>query len=228
MSDNDPKKYKGTILPLGNGAVGKTSLGTLLASFAADISGIKKTKNLEFEYAADKIEINGILHKISQQYLIPPGQKESEGEINSRSYERVLSIYRDIIGIPDVILLIFDITNMDSFQDLEFWVEQATRLANDTTELILVGTHLDEACQRTVSGELLTNGIRFIEQAMLIIHPEWKGACQYIEVSNQTKENILELRRLVSTCILKQNGINFFVDEIIPVIFPAIQQVETM
>lgn len=134
MLNTDFKKFTGTILPLGNGAVGKTSLGTLLASLSADVSGIKKTKSLEFEYATDIIQTNGSLYRISQQYLIQPGQKDSEGDLNSRSYERVLALYRDIIGIPNIILLIFDITNMESFQDLEFWVEQATRLANDKTE----------------------------------------------------------------------------------------------
>lgn len=89
----------------------------------------------------------------------------------------------------------------------------------------MVGTHLDAAGGRTVSGELLINGMKFIEQAMLIIHPEWKGHCQYIEVSNQTKENIRELRRLVSTCILHQHGINSSDFDPIPVVFPAIQQV---
>jgi len=228
MLNIETQKFTGTILPLGNGAVGKSSLGTLLASLYADISGIKKTKNLEFEYATDRIQMNGILYRISQQYLIPPGQKDSEGDLNSRSYERVLALYRDIIGIPDVILLIFDITNIESFHDLEFWVEQATRLANDKTELVMVGTHLDAADQRTVSGELVNNGIKFIERAMMIIQPEWKGHCQYIEVSNQTKENIKELRRLVSTCILQRHGIPCPALDAIPVAFSAIQQVETI
>ena len=207
MSDTIQHQLIGTILPLGNGAVGKTTLGTLLAFTSSDITGIKKTKNLEFEYSVDRIHLDGESYKVSHQYLIPPGQKEEEGDQTSRSYEKVIHIYQDIIGIPSVVLLTYDITHLESFYDLEFWVKQASKLADKHTELILVGTHLDADSDREVHQDLIRNGIIFLEQTMAANLPGWGGCCNYMEVSNHTRTNIDALRRMISMCILRSKGI---------------------
>ena len=192
-------------------------MGTVLASLSADITSIGKTKNLEFEYAVDRIILDGDFYRVSHQYLIPPGQKENEGDSNSRSFEKVMDIYEEIIGVPNVILLAYDITNLESFQDLEFWMDQAARLANFHTELVLVGTHLDAAEYREVDQNLVLNGMAFLEHVMKTRQPEWLGICQHIEVSNKDKTNIPHLKRLITRCILRSQGFQSFEDTIIPI-----------
>jgi GTPase SAR1 family protein len=203
-------RFIGTIIPMGNGAVGKTTLAALLAKSDSNLNDIRKSKNLEFEYTSDSVIFDGETYQVSQQYLIPPGQKESEGDFNSRSFEAVLQIYMDIIGIPQVILLTYDITNLESFYDLEFWVSQASRIADNLTELILVGTHLDSSEGRVVDNNMIAHGINFIEQAMIAGIPEWKGECCYMEVSNLNTINIAVLRSLITRKILRTKGILCF------------------
>jgi GTPase SAR1 family protein len=215
MHEQVVNRIIGTIVPMGNGAVGKTTLATLLAKSQVNPGEIRKTKNLEFEYTSESVKYNGDLYQVIHQYLVPPGQKESEGDLDSRSFEKVLQIYRDLIGIPQVILLTYDVTNVESFYDLEFWVNQARLLADSRTEIILVGTHLDSSNQYGLDGDLLANGIKFVEQSIQEQIPEWNGTCNHIEVSNQNSFNIAVLKRLISLSILHSRGIDCLNDSVI-------------
>ncbi len=207
MSEITQRQFIGTILPLGNGAVGKTSVGVILSSIdPSENITVQKTKNLEFEYTVDRINLDGLVYRVSHQYLIPPGQKEEEGDLNSRSYEKVIGIFEEIIGCPAVILLVYDITSLVSFQDLEYWMKQAIKLSDQKTEYIMVGTHLDSDDYREVYQDLVINGIEYIEQTIKSFIPGWDGHIKSIEISNKTRTNIETLRNMISCCIMAVNG----------------------
>lgn len=208
MSEKSLQRITGTILLLGDGAVGKTTLTMLLTDEMKEDTVTRKTKNLEFEFFCDKISTDQMEFRINQQFFTPPGQKESEGDQTSRSFEAIIDIYRDLISIPQVILLVYDLANMESFHNLEYWVEQAIQLMDDKTEYILVGTHLDEIDLQTVDQELILNGIRYIEQSIRTIFPDWQGLCQHIEISGKTNANVSTVRRLISQDILRIRGFN--------------------
>lgn len=206
MSDLPIQRIIGTVLSLGDGAVGKTTLSMSLTVEDTGEIITQKTKNLEFEYICDTIRTDRLEFKINHQYFTPPGQKEIEGDLSGRSYEKVIEIYRDIISIPQVVLLVYDLSNLESFHNLEYWVDQAVRLIDDKTEFILVGTHLDAVDLLAVDSELIGNGIRFIEKTIRSTLPDWQGLCQHIEISSKTSANIATLRRLISMNILRIRG----------------------
>jgi GTPase SAR1 family protein len=215
MSDTTIQRIVGNILSLGDGAVGKTTLSMILTDEMAEGTITRKTKNLEFEFFCDKISTDQIEFRINQQFFTPPGQKEIEGDHTSRSFEAIMEIYRDLISIPQVVLLVYDLSNMESFHNLEYWVDQAIRLMDEKTEYILVGTHLDEIDLQEVDQELILNGIRYIEQSIRSIFPDWQGLCQHIEISGKTTANITALRRLISQNILRVRGFKILEDSCI-------------
>jgi GTPase SAR1 family protein len=221
MSEKSIQRLTGTILSLGDGAVGKTTLTMLLTDEMTAESVTRKTKNLEFEFFCDNISTDQMEFRINQQFFTPPGQKECEGDKTSRSFEEIIEIYRDLISIPQVILLVYDLANMESFHNLEYWVEQAIQLMDEKTEFILVGTHLDEIDLQEVDQELIFNGIRFIEQSIRTILPEWLGLCQHIEISGKTTANLAALRRLISQNILRIRGFNILEDSCIEIHQPS-------
>ena len=75
----------GKVLPVGNGAVGKTSLAKMLLAYTPGktdyldtIQAIRRTNNLEFEFMVSKIDQGNTQFSVVSQLLIPPGQKVYE------------------------------------------------------------------------------------------------------------------------------------------------------
>lgn len=199
-------------MPLGNGAVGKTSLALTLQhnqlppDWQAFLKTVRKTVNLEFEYATDNLVTLNHRYEVLHQYLIPPGQKDFEIDPHSRSYDDVLDIYRPIIKRIDVILLSYKVTNVDSFNDIEYWVEKATEICSDHTNFILVGTHLDQKEKREVMPENVETGTQYVFELIGGIRSSWAGHCTAMEVSSLSGENINKLRTLISQGLVMAAG----------------------
>jgi GTPase SAR1 family protein len=204
----EPKKITGVVMPVGNGAVGKTSLAMALqknpisSEWQEAMARIRKTRNMEFEFVSDCIHVEKDEYHVLQQYLIPPGQKKSEGDTTGRGYEDVISIYRFQIRKVDVVLLSYMITRLESFQDLEYWVHQVNELCNDHTSFILVGTHLDREAEREVMPTHTVTGTAYVEEKLRSLRPTWRGYCAALEISNLTGANLQELRHAISSAIL--------------------------
>ena len=196
-------------MPVGNGAVGKTSLAMALQhdplsdTWRAALARVRKTKNLEFEFLTDHIRVDGADYLVLQQYLIPPGQKEAEGDSTGRSFEDVVDIYRFQIRRVDVVLLSYSITRIESFHDLEYWVQQVNELCNDQTSFILVGTHLDREAEREVMPAHVCDGQAYVEATLRAVRPNWRGTCTAVEISSLTGANLIDLRQLISLVILR-------------------------
>jgi len=212
MSDH-ATRVTGFVIPVGNGAVGKTTLALTLsqesipASWHQQIQEIRKSKNLEFEFVPDYFTYHGQPYKVLQQYLIPPGQKREDGSVDGRSFDDVMDIYRFHIRRIDVAILSYKITAINTFHDIEFWVRKVVPLINDRTNFILVGTHLDLSQAREVDEDRVAKGRAHITKLMKKCQPSWHGYCLAMEVSNMSGENIRRLRNLISCGILHARGI---------------------
>jgi GTPase SAR1 family protein len=213
MLDINQQKITGFVMPIGGGAVGKTSLAltlekqTLPPGWEDTIQNTHKTYNLEFCYIQDQIYVNEKRYAVLHQYLVPPGQKSIEITQKGRSFEDVIDIYRELIRRVDVILLSYKINDLDSYNSIEYWVEIVNGIVNDQTNFILVGTHLDKVKDREVTEEMVKSGILYVTSLIKNIRPTWKGYITSMEVSNISGENIDKLRKLISGFIILAAGI---------------------
>jgi GTPase SAR1 family protein len=196
-------------MPVGNGAVGKTTVSRVLDSLSRgglingdNLQGIRKTNNLEFEYITTRQTFGNTQYTITLQFLVPPGQKQTEGDPTGRSFEKVIEIYQSSIPRLDVILFTYDLANHESFHDLAYWVDGVAKLMNDATHFILLGTHLDKINELEVSKDEIKEGLEYLRKEILVTRPTWMGRCTQLEVSCITGENIDILLRYLAGCII--------------------------
>jgi len=212
MSDTSLQKITGFVMPIGSGAVGKTSLAltlekkTIPLDWEDTLRRVQKTLNLEFNYVVDQIQIDGHQFQVTHQYLVPPGQKAIEVAEKGRSFEDVIEIYRAIIRRVDVILLSYKINDLDTYHEIEYWVENVNGIINDKTNFILVGTHLDDMENREVTDEMVKSGMDYVTSLIRSIRPTWKGYIASLEVSNINGENTAQLRKMISGFIILASG----------------------
>jgi len=208
-------KYTGVVLSVGNGTVGKSSLSRILdqqtlgqCSYNETISGIKKTKNLEFDFIPIRMANNGTKYKVLVQLLVPPGQKESEGDRSSRSFEEIIRIYEFYIRKLDVVLFMYKIDDPETYFDIDQWVDKVIRLCSPNTNFLLLGTHIDQVNNRQISPDQVKAGLAHINQKITGLLPNWRGFCHRLEISNLTGENLEELKLYLAHSIIhSQSGL---------------------
>jgi GTPase SAR1 family protein len=206
-------KLTGYVMPIGNGAVGKTSLSLTLEmkdlprDWETFLNQLQKSHNLDFRFYLDTITFKDVAYQILQQYLVPPGQKALDLSEKGRSFENVIEIYRSMIRRVDVGLFLYKINDIDSYHDIEYWVEKVTDIINDSTNFIMVGTHLDKSDQREVTPQILDVGKKYVFNLLKKNRPTWHGYLNAIEVSSVSGENINKLRKLISGGIILASGI---------------------
>jgi len=209
MKPQTTSRVTGFVLPVGSGGVGKTSVSRVLDSIGrGGVSGgnfihsIRKTKNLEFEYVTTIQTFQSIQYAVTLQFLVPPGQKQSEGDPSGRSFENVIDIYRFAIRRVDVVLFTYDMATRESFDDLAYWVEAVGKLLNDATHFILLGTHMDRVNELEVALEDIEQGMAYLRKEIVVMHPSWEGRCTHLEVSNLTGENLELLLSNLAYCVV--------------------------
>jgi len=209
-----PHKLTGFVMPVGNGAVGKTTVSRVLDWISKgqkidekSLENIRKTNNLEFEYVTTQ-QIFGTTHfNVILQFLIPPGQKEADGDLTGRSFERVMKIYEPSIHRLDVILFTYDLGNIETFHDLVYWVDGVGKLMNDATHFILLGTHLDQQDGSEISPGEIKDGLEYLRKEILTIRPNWQGNSTTLEVSCTSGENLTILLRYLAGSVIKSRQI---------------------
>jgi hypothetical protein len=196
-------------MPVGNGAVGKTTLARVLDSLGRCgviseevIQGVRKTNNLEFEYINTHQTFGNTQFSVTLQFLVPPGQKQSEGDQTGRSFEKVIEIYQTTIRRVDMVLFTYSLTNHESFHDLTYWVDSISRLINDKTNFILLGTHLDQPDKREVTREEINEGLEYLRNEILFLRPTWVGRSSQMEVSSITGQNLDFLLKYLAACVI--------------------------
>jgi GTPase SAR1 family protein len=201
------KRIIGYILPIGNGAVGKTSMVLNLTNNQEKLATVKKSTNMEFEYGIDDFIDGQKCIRIIHHYLVPPGQRRVEASLSHRSFEDIMEIYRFMVKRIDVCLLSYKLISVDTFHDLEHWLSSILELCNPKTEFIMVGTFLDQDSTHEVTRTMIDTGKNYIQSLVKAKHNEWRGSCRSMEISNVNQTNIDTLKREVSLAILRsQNG----------------------
>ncbi|KAJ5070765.1 ras-related protein rabd2c [Anaeramoeba ignava] len=129
---------------LGDSGVGKSSLiyrysdGTFIDSFISTIG---------IDFKIKKIETNGKIFKLQLWDLT--------GNERFRLIPR--SFYRGAHGI----MLLYDVTNQDSFDNLKNWIQSIQEKAPENVNIILVGTKIDLVSKKVIDTE---TGKNFAEQ----------------------------------------------------------------
>jgi hypothetical protein len=185
---------------VGNGAVGKTTVARVLDLInrgnlpdTGFLEKVRKTNNMEYEFITTQQVIGKIPYSVTMQFLVPPGQKDGQGDPNGRSFEQVIDIFKPTIHRLDVVLFTYDMVSRESFHDLVFWIDGVGDLLNDATHFILLGTHLDRQHELEVSPDDIQEGLGYLADEMRSMKPSWKGNFANLEVSNLTGENLNEL-----------------------------------
>jgi len=191
------EKVTGFVMLVGNGAVGKTTVSKVLSlTNKGDmpneeiLSEIRKTNNLEYEFLTTQQQIGNKEYSVSLQFLVPPGQKQTDGDPSGRSFEEVIDIFRPTIHRLDVVLFTYDMTSMASFHDLVYWIDGVGDLLNDASHFILLGTHLDRETDLEITRNDIDEGLEYLAGEMRAMRPSWKGNFARLEVSNLTGENL--------------------------------------
>jgi small GTP-binding protein len=102
--------------------------------------------------------------------------------------EKFRSITKGYYSNTCCALIVYDITNQNSFDSVKHWIEDVKNYADKDTHLVLVGNKIDLKDQRKISKEdgqnLATqNGMDFYESSALTgenINNIFEGICKYV------------------------------------------------
>ena len=167
MNDEDKKDYDITIklLLIGNAFVGKT---LIVQKFIDNTFSKSTMSTIGVDLQSKIIDINGKKVK----YLI--WDTAGEDRMKTMTY----SYYRGC----HVILIVYDVTNQKSFENVTTWVECVDKFAKSNVLRILVGNKTDLEDQRVISkedGKKLAdeNGLKFYEISAKAV----TGLCEMFE-----------------------------------------------
>ena len=127
-------KHNFKFIVIGSSGVGKTSL---LKRLIDDTFSQENSSTIGVEYLSTVIEIDG--QPIKLQIWDTAGQEKF------RSIAK--SYFRHAVGV----ILVYDITERKSFDDLSFWLNDVHQLCDPNAAITLIGNKLDMASQRAVT-----------------------------------------------------------------------------
>ena len=162
------------ILLLGDPNVGKTSI---FLRFFDD--NFKETYNTySMDYRMKIVEIGEKI--INLQIWDSPG------------HDRLRSIVQNYYKGADGIIIVYDITNLNSFKNVKYWINRVIENISPNKIIVLVGNKCDSP-ERVVSEE---EGRKLAEEYNI----------NFFEISAKTDINIEEIFDLISNEILKVGG----------------------
>ena len=149
--EDDEYDYIFKVLLLGNSDVGKSSL---LLRFVDSLWNDAFVPTIGVDFKVKTLEINN--KKVKMQIWDTAGQER---------FRTVVSTYfRGAHGI----LLLYDVTNKDSFKNLENWLIEIEKNSSDKVLKILLGNKCDLSDDREIQTEegqafAVRNGMEFME-----------------------------------------------------------------
>lgn len=143
--------YLFKLLLIGDSGVGKTSI---LFKFSEDTFSPAFISTIGIDFKIRTIEIDGC--KIKLQVWDTAGQE--------RFRTITTAYYRGAMGI----MLVYDVSNMKSFDNISNWIRNIEMHATQDVELMILGNKCDIADKRQVSKEkgeqlALQHSIKFLE-----------------------------------------------------------------
>jgi hypothetical protein len=204
----------GGVVFIGDGSTGKTHTAMNItgyrgfAFFNAEDESLKKSVNLELNYFIFQSNIEEYQIRTSSQIYIMPGQKGRNPKGEGLAFEDAADLYFDIAPISVVlcVVLTFDLTDMKTFQELEYWLDRAIErdIIQDYTSIIILGTHLEQEENLEVSDENLENARHFVHQQVsgkIGVNLDMDNI-NGIKVSNISNAGIEELKVAINNSFL--------------------------
>ena len=166
MSKNIDLQYK--ILVLGESSVGKTSL---LMRYAED----------KFESTVQTIGVD-----FKNKYIIYNNKRIQLELWDTAGQERFKGIAKNYFHAANGVILVFDITNKDSFNKLKYWIDEGKTNVGQDTEIIIAENKVDLENERKVTKDTINEFGK-------------KMGFEILETSAKTGEGVDEIfKRLVS------------------------------
>jgi GTPase SAR1 family protein len=165
-------KSIGTVIPLGDGATGKSLLSHHLQKDpkSADevlllAQTIKKSLNIEIEFSSKTFYFEGEAIDTTVQYYVFPGQKQKIVQSN-RTFEYIANIFNFLPALKkvSVLLLVYDTTRIESIKSLEYWLSESIKRKwiHSKTKIILVANKIDLQKSSTSFNRNIIKGIHQI------------------------------------------------------------------
>lgn len=122
----------GSIVPLGDGAVGKSVISKLLinklftidkSDYLSILEDTKKSTNIEMQFGYSKYDQDGVDYSVSMQYYIFPGQVQKESS-RTVTFGEIMDIFKFFPALKNVkvLLLMYDVTRIYTLKSLENWL----------------------------------------------------------------------------------------------------------
>lgn len=173
MSDAGKKTFK--FIVIGSSGVGKTAI---LKRLVDDVFTSESQSTIGVEFLATTIEVEGQSVKLQIW--------DTAGQERFRSIAK--AYFRSAIGV----ILVFDLTDRKSFDDLNQWLNDIHALCDPNAVVTLIGNKLDLAEQRSItSGEA---------ESFAQLHQ-----LTYFETSALGGDNIQEAFHRTAATILRKN-----------------------
>lgn len=180
-------------LLIGDTRVGKTSL---VQRFCNNEFSEGPAETIGIEFTTHKVKINNT--KISLQIWDTAGQEK---------YKSLGKMYfRDSVAV----LLVFSVTDYESFEHLEQWYDDARKLCHPKAKLLLVCNKIDIEDQRSVSKIDIEQFAR-------------SRGIEYIETSAKNNQNVEETFNKLARSVLQAvatNEIQLEVHDALPTVTP--------
>lgn len=184
-------KFRGKALMLGNASVGKTSL---LARYIDDKFYEEYSQTIGANFTIKEIDLRGLVDKkeiINNNHLKDDIElKLFFWDIGGQTDKLFVTEYYFIQAVGA--LVVYDILNRESFENLNFWISKLTELSGDVP-FIIIGNKIDEKNRRSVSFE---EGKEKAEEFKV----------DYIETSAKTNENVNKAFDMLAIKILSHFG----------------------
>lgn len=215
----------GGVVFIGDGNAGKTHTAMSITEFKGKSffnlsdATLKKSVNLEWDYFIFQSNIEEYLIRTSSQIFIMPGQKGRARLGEGLAFEDAADLYFHVAPIKVVLSLIltFDLTDIKTFLELEYWLGRAIErdMVQPYTSLIILGTHLEDSENIMVTDENMEIAKLFVkdlvlERIGLDINPD---DIHTIKISNITGEGINELKSAINHSFLSAFKLNGYVTE---------------
>lgn len=199
----------GSVVPLGDGATGKSVITQLLINDNLTneerdliLKESRKSFNIEMEFKKGDVTIDDKEIVTSEQFYVFPGQRQKISEI-APTFDEVLAIFEFMPAIQNVgvLLLVYDITRLESLKSLETWTNVALQKEwiTDQTLTVLVSNKSDLQQPNLDFVEKVRQGV----SKLISSYEQTKAAEQVktITTSGLTGEGIDKLKSMISNWI---------------------------
>ena len=199
----------GSIVPLGDGAVGKSVISKLLinklftidkSDYLSILEDTKKSTNIEMQFGYSKYDQNGVDYSISMQYYIFPGQVQ---KVSSRTvtFDEINDIFKFFPALKNVkvLLLMHDVSRIYTLKSLENWLNVSIKneWVHEDSLVLLLSNKVDIQVPDQSYIDQILGGINNILQSNGIdikVHNirSRNTSCKTLEGIREVYDNIVE------------------------------------